>query len=195
MGVECPMKLPFLIVVLAGLISGPATAADIGRLEWGSFVVESDSSNGWDAYKSASSDDGRSITMKFAPLDAKADGSTLEANADFSGHYDIIQPDFDSYSNCVVILEGHVIKSESAVTRIVLTVGSVEKTVEWPAGEAVSEKFSRNVEVMLPGKGRLPDPFFVGVRAYARKVGPADAAYVSIDSMTIRAATSQVAAN
>ena len=189
------MKPPLSFVILSILWAGTALSADIARLEWGSFVVEADSSNGWSEYKAVSSDDGRSIRMTFAPLDAKADGATMEASNRIYGHYDVIQLDFDSYSNFIVTVEGHVIKSGESITRLVITVGSDDKTIEWPAGETASEKFSRNIEFALPPEGRLPNPLKVGVQAYARKNGQSDAAYVSVDSLTITAANSQMSSN
>jgi hypothetical protein len=92
-------------------------------------------------------------------------------------------------------VEGHVIKSGGSLTRLVLTVGTGEKILEWTSGTAVSEKFSRKLEFTLPAEGRLPDPFAVGIEAFARKEGPSDAAYVSVDTLTITAATAQVASN
>lgn len=189
------MKLPFSVLVVSALLLGPVSAADIARLEWGSFVVEADSSDGWSEYKVTSSDDGRSIRMTFAPLEAKADGATLEASNRLYGHYDVIQPGIDSFSRFMVNVEGHVIKSGESVTRLVIAVGTEEKIIEWPPGQAASEKFSRSIEFALPAGGRLPSPLKVGVQAYARKNGQSDAAYVSVDSLTITAGTSQVASN
>jgi hypothetical protein len=186
--------LPGLVAaVFVAFLAGNALAADISRLEWGAFVVETDSSNGWDAWKSTASDDGRSVKLTFSALEAKADGATKEASFTLSGHYDISQPADDDYTMSQVTLEGHVIKSSEALTRIVLTIGSVEKIVEWPAGLPASEKFNRVVDVMLPGNGRLPDPFYVGIQAYAQKGGDSGAAYVSIDALTVTADNPKVA--
>jgi hypothetical protein len=187
-----PLSTLILLAAL-GLNAGVVAAADIARLEWGGFVVQDDSSNGWDEFKSVASDDGRSIKITFSSLDAKADGGKLEDRAKFSGHYDVVQPVSDSFSRFVATVEGHVIKSGAAVTRLVVVVGSVEKIIEWPAGENASEKFSRSLDIVLPGEGRLPNPFLVSVETYARKDGQADAAYVSVDQLTITAANPQVA--
>ena len=188
-----PLSALILVAMLA-LDAGFVSAADIARLEWGGFVVEDDSSKGWDEFKSVASDDGRSIKITFSSLDAKADGATLEDRAGFSGHYDVVQPVSDSFSRFVATVEGHVIKSRAAVTRLTVTVGSVEKIIEWPAGENASEKFSRSLDIALPGEGRLPSPFLVSVETYARKDGRSDAAYVSVDHLTIAAANPQIAA-
>ena len=168
-------------------------AADIARLEWGGFVVENDSSDGWDSFKSLSSDDGNSVKLTFASLDAKADGATLEGRANLSGHYDISQPKNDRVAHIVATVEGHVIKSGGAVTRLVITIGTEEKTVEWPSGSNASEKFKRDIEIAVPAEGRLPAPFEVKVETYAKKEGASDAAYLSIDTLTITAAGDQVA--
>ncbi len=189
------MRRLLLAAAVVSMIAGSAMAADIARLEWGGFVVDQDSANGWTEYKSVSSDDGKSVTITFAPLDAKADGGTLEATASLAGHYDVIQPDFDSFTTCVVTVEGHVIKSDASTTRLEITIGGQQSVIEWPAGTQASEKFSRNVEVPLAANGRLPVPFVVGVKALAKKDGPSDAAYVSVDRLTIRAANAQVAGN
>lgn len=189
-----------LFVVLSALLCAHAphlaAAADVSRLEWGGFVIEDDTSNGWADYKYAASDDGNSITMSFAPLEAKADGATLESRAKLSGHYDISQPKLDSFAGYAVTIEGHVIKSSASVTRLVLNVGVSEQVIEWPAGSTVSEKFTRKIDIAIPADGRLPQPFKVGIEAFARKEGPSDAAYVSVDKLTIAAtANPQVAAN
>ena len=192
------MRVLLLTVLAAGLFAtlpGTLYAADVARLEWGGFVVEDDTSDGWANYKYLPSDDGRSITMTFAPIEAKADGATVEAKARLRGHFDLIQPRIDSFTNYVVSTEGHVIKSGGAMTRLVLTVGSAENILEWTTGAVVSEKFNRKMEFALPAEGRLPNPFTVSIEVYARKDGPADAAYVSVDSLTITAANAQVVSN
>ncbi len=192
------MRVSLLATLAVGLFAafpGTIHAADIARLEWGGFVVEDDTSDGWSNYKYLASDDGRSITMTFAPIEAKADGATLEAKAVLRGHFDVVQPRIDSFATYVVLVEGHVIKSGGALTRLVLIAGSAEKTLEWPTGAAASEKFSRKLEFALPAEGRLPAPFTVSIEAYARKDGPSDAAYVSVDSLTITAANAQVVSN
>ena len=180
----------FLLVmtVLGVAGAGYAFGADIARLEWGGFVVEDDSSDGWDTFQSLSSDDGRSVEITFSSLDAKADGPTKDAKARLAGHYDLSQPVGDRVSHIVATVEGHVIKSGDATTRLVLKVGSEEKIVEWPAGSDASEKFKRDIEITVPADGRLPDPFAVSVETYARKNGAADAAYLSVDALTITAA-------
>ena len=61
----------FVAAVFVAFFAGNAVAADISRLEWGAFVVETDSSNGWDAWKSTSSDDGRSVKLTFSALEAR----------------------------------------------------------------------------------------------------------------------------
>lgn len=192
------MKFVSLVVMSALwclILAGGGRAADISRLEWGSFVVEDDSSDGWSNYKFLSSDDGKSITMTFAPLEAKADGATLEARTKLAGHYDVIQPKADNFTGYIVAIEGHVIKSGASTTRLTLNIGDTEKIIEWTGGASNSEKFSRKIEIALPTEGRLPSPFKVSVEAFAHKGGPADAAYVSVDSLTITAANPQVAAN
>lgn len=185
----------FLAACLMTALPGMAHAADIARLEWGSFIVEDDTSDGWATYKYVPSDDGRSITMTFAPLEAKADGTTAEAKSRLVGHYDVIQPKIDSFTNYVVLVEGHVIKSGGSLTRLILNIGSTEKTIEWAPGQSASEKFNRKIDFALPSEGRLPAPFIVSIEAYARKDGPSDAAYVSVETLTITAANAMVVSN
>jgi hypothetical protein len=191
------MKVPVMAcaaVILAGLVTGYATAADIARLEWGAFTVDNDSSDGWSELKSASSDDGRSITLSFAALEAKADGGIAEAASRVSGHYNIAQPGYDSFASYHVVIEGHVIKSRAAVARLVIRVGTAERTIDWAAGQEVSEKFSRSLDIAVEGDGRLPSPFAVGIEAYAKKGGEkTDAAYVSVSTVTITAQHAKIA--
>jgi len=177
------------LCVAALLSSAPltASAADIGRLEWGGFVVEADSSNGYQEINSSTSDDGRSLTLTFSALEAKADGSTMEATAKVAGHYDVSQPKLDSFVMARVNLEGHIIKSTGSVAKLVLKVGGSEKIIEWPEGNVASEKYTRAVEIALPAGGRLPNPFPVSVDVLARKTGYSDAVYVSVSGLTITA--------
>ena len=191
------MKLPSLVALALVLSCGLPNfsfSADIARLEWGNFIIEDDSSNGWANFKSLPSDDGRSVRMTFAPLDAKADGSTLETKSKLSGHFDIIQPELDTYKSCEVTIVGHIIKSNASLARLAFTIGPAQNTIEWAPGESVSEKFTRSMTVELSDAGRLPNPFMVSIEAYARKDGTSDAAFVSIDTITITAADAKIAA-
>jgi hypothetical protein len=178
---------------LLALAGGVASAADVARLEWGVFVVEADSSNGTQEWKSLSSDDGHSMSLTFESLEAKADGATREASAGFSGHFDISQPGFDVLPYCRVELRGHVIKSKGSVARLVLKLGAEEKTMEWPAGVEHSEAYTRTVDISVSDEGRLPNPFAVSAQAYVRKDGQSDAAYVSLESIKIIAENPKVA--
>ena len=191
------MRLPSLIalaLVLFSVLPNFSLAADIARLEWGSFVIEDDTSKGWAEFKSLPSDDGRSVKMTFAPLEAKADGSALEAKSKLSGHFDVIQPQLDTYTSCEVTIVGHIIKSNASLARLDFAIGPAKNTIEWATGEAASEKFTRSFTVTLPEAGRLPVPFAISVEAYARKDGMSDAAFVSVDTVTITAADAKVAA-
>lgn len=190
------MRLAFaaLGAMLAVVAVDDAVAADIARLEWGSFVLEDDSSDGWKETKSQSSDDGRSVTLTFEAMEAKADGSTLEASSRISGHYDIIQPGMDSFTQVSVTLEGHIIKNTGGMAKLTVTVGTSEQVIEWPAGTAASEKFKRTLDFAMPGNGRLPNPLTVGLAVEARKDAGGDAVYLSVASMVIAAENSKVAA-
>lgn len=185
-------------MALAGFVavfSGTAVAADIARLEWGAFIIETDSANGWNNYKAVASDDGRSIKMTFSPFEAKADGSTLEASANLAGHFELTQPNYDRFTKCVATVEGLIIKSEASSVRLVIKAGSSEQVIEWGQGKQLSERFSRDIEIALPGEGRLPNPFPVSIQAFVKKDGASDAAYVSVESLTITAGGTKVAAN
>jgi hypothetical protein len=182
------------IVISVATMSGLAIAADISRLEWGAFVVEDDNAEVQSEWKSVSSDDGNSITLSFTTLEARAEGSVTDSSSRVKGYYDVSQPSHDSFACCTVTLTGHVIKSDSATARIILTIGSEEKTVEWPAGQAASEKYTRTVDIVIPDRNRLPSPLAVGLQTVVHKEGQTDAAYVSIDSVTIDATTTKVAA-
>lgn len=181
-------------LLLAGSAYG-AAAADIARLEWGGFVVEDDSSNGWDGYKSVAADDGHSISLSFASLDAKADGATSEDRSWFKGRYDVYQPAEERFDSLSATIEGHVIKSGAAVARLVVTIGSEENIVEWPLGATVSEKYRREFVLPVSSDGRLPTPLTVRVETFARKDGTSDAAYVSVDTVLISTASTRLAGN
>lgn len=191
------MKMPFRTVscgcffVLAVAV---ASAADISRLEWGSYIVDTDSSNGLSDWKTVTSDDGHTISMTFSSLEAKADGATMEATANLTGHYNITQPGYDVFSSLHVELQGHVIKSPSSAARLVVKIGSSEQTIEWPPGSSASEPFSRAIDIPVQVDSRLPNPFEVSAGLYARKDGPIDAVYISLETMKITAENPKVAA-
>lgn len=171
-------------------------AADVSRLEWGEFVVETDSSNGFQEISSSSSDDGLTLSLTFSALEAKADGGTAEASANAGGHFDVTQPKFDTFATARVTLEGHIIKSTSAVAKLVLKVAGTEQAIEWPEGTVASEKFTRTLDIAMPADGKIPQPFAVSVAATAKKIGYADAAYVSVSGVKIVAVPDpKVAAN
>lgn len=162
-------------------------AADVSRLEWGGFVVESDSSNGLQDWTATSSDDGRSVSLTFAALEAKADGQVLEGKANLSGYFDISQPATEVFGKFHVEVAGYVVKSQTAIARLTLKIGSEEKVIEWPGNAAMSEKFTRSFDVILPGGGKLPDPFPVSAEAFAQKNAATDSAFVSLNSLSITA--------
>ncbi len=176
------------------LAAASVQAADVSRLEWGGYTVDNDSSNGLLDWKTVASDDGRNISMTFDSLEAKADGSTTEARASFSGHYDINQPGYEVFSNLHIELRGHVIKSSTSVARIILTIGAASQTIEWPAGTAASEHFTREIDIPVQAGIRLPDPFQISAHLYARKEAQPDAAYVSLESLKVTAEHPKVAA-
>lgn len=186
-----------LFVAFAALLglSVAAHSADIARLEWGAFIVEDDSSNGWDEFKSVSSDDGNSLKLTFSSLDAKADGATMDATAKISGRYELSQPADDGFDRLNATVEGHVIKSSGATARLVVRIAGVEQVIEWPTGTTESGIFKREMEIAVPAGGRLPNPFEVSIEAVAHKDGAADAAYVSVDTVVISAANPKLAAN
>jgi hypothetical protein len=188
------VAVAFCVAALALSYVPSIRAADLAKLEWGSFTVDNDSSGGFLEYKSSATDDGRTVTLSFTTLEAKADGSTTEASAKMSGHYNVFQPAVDRTVSWNVEIEGHIIKSAAAMTKLTVKVGPAEKAIEWPAGMAASEKFTRSINIVLPANERLPSPFPVSLEAYARKDGATDAAYVSVSTIRISADNPKVAA-
>lgn len=172
---------------LLAIVAGAVQAADIARLEWGAFVVEADSSNGMKEWKALSSDDGRSVTLTFEALEALADGVSLAAKASLSGYFDIDQPERDGFTHLRAEVSGYVIKSADAKARIILRIGNSDHVIDWPAAMAMSEKFSKTIDVYMDGSDRLPDPFAVSVETQAEKSVLTDASFVSVNSIRIAA--------
>lgn len=189
-------RVAFVVVAACALFLavGGAYAADVPRLEWGGFVVQSDSSNGTQNWKSVSSDDGNSVTLMFESLEAKADGKVLEGKSKFSGYFDIDQPARDAFTNLHIELTGYVIKSKDAAARIQLKFGNEAKTFKWAAGTTKSERYSKSLDIFIAGDGKLPDPFKVSAEVYAQKSAIADSALVSLNKLTITASNPAVAA-
>lgn len=167
-------------------------AADIGRLEWGGFVVDADTSNGMMEWKSEYSDDGHRLSMTFGSLAAKADGAVMEAQARFSGYYGVVQPEFDPVASLHVELQGFVIKSPGAMVKLVMKIGAADREFVWPETD-VSEKFAKSFDVQIPGGTRLPNPFPIAAEIKVSKSGKSDAAYLSLKSLTLSTDTPKVA--
>lgn len=175
------------VVLVLISVAVAASAADLARLEWGGFTVESDSSNGYQEIKSSSSDDGYTLTMTFSALEASADGATAEAKANVSGHFEVSQPKLDSFATARINIRGHIIKSSGTVAKVVVKIGGTEKTIEWADAEVASEKYVRSLDVMLPADGRLPSPFPVSIEVQAAKKGDSGAVYVSVSELAVTA--------
>ena len=184
----------FAFVLILASMTAIANAADLARLEWGGFVVDNDSSSGTQDWKAAASDDGHAVTMTFSALEAKADGATPEGKADFSGFFDISQPATDNFGKFHIDLTGYIIKSPSATARLTLKIGNAEKTIEWTDATALSEKFTKSFDIIVPGGGRLPDPFPVSAEAIASKTATGDSVFLSLNTLRIEAANPSVAA-
>lgn len=193
------MILLFRALFVAGFVAVaviPASAADIGRVEWGDLVVDSDSSNGFQEIKSSSSDDGLTLSITFSALEAKADGGTSEAKSTVAGHFDVTQPKRDTFNMAKLNIEGHIIKSSGSIAKLVFKIGGGEQVIEWAEGTVASEKFNRSISFAMPAGGNLPNPFPVSFEAVASKIGYTDAAYVSVSAVTITAVPDpRVAAN
>ncbi len=157
-------------------------------------MLEDDSSNGFLDYKTTSSDDGKSITLTFASLEAKADGSTLAAKAGMVGRYEVFQPASDTITSCRIDLTGHIIKGKDSEIRLLVKAAGQEGVIVWAASDIESGKFDRSVDIAMPAGGRLPSPFELSLEITADKKTSGDAAYVSVETMTVTAQHPQVAA-
>ena len=189
------MRGRVLFLLSAVAMVATASAADIARLEWGGFVIESDSSNGTQDWKATASDDGRSVTMTFSAFEAKADGTVLDGKSNISGYFNVSQPGSEAFTSLHVEISGYVIKSKTAATRIAVKFGPSEQTLDWPAEASVSEKFTRSFDISIATAGRLPNPFPVSAEVSVHKDSVADSAFVSIDQIRITAAHPAIASN
>jgi hypothetical protein len=190
------MKLGACLIGLTAIgwvVSGAAQAADVSRLEWGAFVVESDSSNGLADWKASSSDDGRTVALKFKSFEAKAEGALIVSNAYLAGHFDVAQPPRDGFTQLRVALDGYAIKGENAIARVVLKIGAADRMIEWPRGTAVSERFSKTIDIFSGDTDRLPDPFAISARATVQKETREESAYLSLDAIIVTADNPKVA--
>ena len=188
-------KVCGLLAAAVGLctVSASALSADIARLEWGGFVVVDDTSNGWSDTKSVSSDDGRSVTLTFSSLEAKADGETLRSEARIAGRYEIVQPSYDKVSAYRVDIAGLIAKGANTSAALRVRVGAAIQVIDWPPEQQISEKFERTLTFAVPADGRLPSPLDLSVQADVSKDGVDNAAYLSVSSLTLTAEYVKVA--
>lgn len=183
-----------VICMAMALSGGRAGSADISRLEWGQFVAESDSSTEMQSWRTVAADDGSGMKLEFQSLIAKADGSTMSAAANLSGHFDIYQPPRDTVGGYRVVLRGYIIKSKNSVARLVITAGTEHKTIEWPEGMEIAKKFETTIDGTTLAGGLLPNPFMISATAHASKSGADGAVLLSLESIHIETGSARIAA-
>jgi hypothetical protein len=177
------MRAKVLAVISAFCMACAVQAADLVKLEWGPFVVESDSSGKRKSWSAAPAPDGMTLSFLFDGLVAQPK-SAGEALANLSGYFDIDQPASIKTDIMKVDLRGHISKTRGSSARLDVAVGPLRKTFDWPRDMEKSEDFTVSLETPIAG-GMLPDPFPIAAVAQARADTAQDNVLVTLDSIDL----------
>jgi hypothetical protein len=189
MKVAKPLVAGVLLVALLGV---SAYAADVVRLDWGSFTVESDSPTKPKSWEVKAEHDRMSLAMTFDSLTAKADGDVKEGSASMSGHFAVHQPQSIQLTNLHIELHGRIVKTAGSTARVDVTVGTAQGSIEWQESEVVADEFARAIDVAVEG-GQLPNPFTIQAVASAKKTSEKGAAIVTLETIDVDAGSAKTA--
>jgi hypothetical protein len=177
---------------LLALVGVSVQAADLVRLDWGDFTVESDSPSKPKSWEAKAGADTLSLAMTFDTLTAKADQGVAEGSAGMSGHFTVLQPQSVSLSNLRIELRGRIVKTAGSVARIDVVIGDAQRSVEWLESEEVADAFVRTIDAPVAG-GQLPNPFTVSAILTAKQVSGKGAAIVTLEALDVDAGSSKLA--
>jgi hypothetical protein len=179
-------------IMLVALLGVAAQSADLVRLDWGDFTLESDSQNKPKSYDAKAGPGGMTVSMTFDTLTAKADGKVNDASASMSGHFTVHQPRSASMPDLRIELRGRIVKTKGSTARIDVTIGNEQRSIEWSESEEVADAFVRTFNASIEG-GQLPNPFTISATASAKKTTDHGAAVITLESLSVEAGSSKVA--
>jgi hypothetical protein len=189
MKVVKPLVAGMAFVAILGV---SAFAADVVRLDWGDFTVESDSPTKPKSWDVKADRDRMSLAMTFDSLTAKADGDVKEGSVSMSGHFAVHQPQSVALTNLHIELHGRIVKTAGSTARVDVTIGEAQGSIEWQESEVVADAFTRAIDVAVEG-GQLPNPFTISAVASAKKTSESGAAIVTLEKIDVDAGSSKVA--
>jgi hypothetical protein len=175
-------------------LAAPVAAADISGLSWGEFLA---SDAGSAKATSITPNNGTrllSVSMVVEDFSANAEGEKTEATASFTGSFLVTQPAKVQLSRLHATVSGIIVKTPGSTVDLALSFGPAKSTISWADVETKSERFTRDVDMILPD-GRLPSPFEVSALAFVKKPGKEGAALVTLDKITIEIGEALVGAN
>jgi hypothetical protein len=177
------IRVGFLASVLAGLLNcGAVNAADMVSLELGEFSISDESLVKPKSISVVNGQNQLNFSMKLDSLSANADGDKTEASSSMSGSFVVQQPRHMSLPTMTVQLHGLIIKSAGSTARLDLTIGNVQKTIEWKADEAAAKSFDITLnEADL--KGELPVPFPITAVAIVNKSAGSGAVLLTLETI------------
>jgi hypothetical protein len=189
MKVANPLVAGLALVALCGVA---ANSADLVRLDWGDFTVESDSPTKPKSWDVKVDREHMTLAMTFDSLTAKADGDVKEGSVSMSGHFAVHQPQSVALNNLHIELHGRIVKTAGATARVDVTVGAAQGSIEWQESEVVADAFVRAIDVAVEG-GQLPNPFTISAVASAKKISESGAAIVTLEKIDVDAGSARIA--
>ena len=102
------------------------------------------------------------------------------------------QPNYVSLPFMRIQLHGQIVKTEGSSARLEITIGGVQKTIDWPEDKSVAEQFSTTIDAAVPG-GELPVPFPVSAVVSVKKPAGSGAVLVSLDKIDVKIGQQRVA--
>lgn len=131
------------------------------------------------------------VSWVLDPLVANADGNKNEGSANASVKIVVGNPGAPYGPDMVIVLDGHVVKTEHSTVRLDIQIGSIRRSVVWNEGEVKAGKFKIALNEIVPA-GVLPDSIQASAIAFVTKEGDGHVAMVSLEKVVLKRGKSQI---
>jgi hypothetical protein len=161
------------------------SAADVASLQIGDFTAISDGLATTESKFGSSDDKEQQLFLKINGFEVAANGKQTEAYSNFSGQFEVAQPESAPVKQMLIDVSGLVIKTPGSTAQIELKIGGVTKVVSWAETENVAQVFNETISADLPN-GRLPAPFPVEAVATVKRPADGGSVLVSLKEIKVR---------